>query len=293
MNNQNIDRLRKSIEAQVDREMRTPKDFDYLSEKIFEKVHQTVSPTTLKRMWGYLSETATPRLSTLNILSQFTGYDNWDAFCKSESTEEPVEESEEINESIGQESERQTHDSHRWHPKWIVMTLIAVIALATFTWASLRYSSQPSTAYVLKQGDRFPTCMDYLKLFGISDSVKYWGRVLPHHPNIVVWGPEYNHPHWHNYGNKDSMMPTITEHWEPEGADSLLVVMRNRDKYDHERRLNEVRITFMKNLVDTGYVFVGIYRLSLQQSDTINCVWERVAEECDLSNLDYLDELRN
>ena len=49
----------------------------------------------------------------------------------------------------------------------------------------------------------------------------------------------------------------------------------------------------MKNLVDTGYVFVGIYRLSLQQSDTISCVWERVAEECDISHLDNLDELRN
>ena len=273
MNNQNLDRLRESIEAQVDRKMRTPKDFDFLSEQIFEKEHQTVSPTTLKRMWGYLSEKATPRLSTLNILSQFIGYDNWDAFCKSESTE--------------------IHDSRSWQPKWIVMMLIAVIALAAFAWASFRHSSQPSTAYILKQGDRFHTCMDYLKLFGISDSVKYWGRVLPHHPNIVVWGPEYQHPHWHNYGNKDSMMPTITEHWEPAEADSLLVAMRNRDKYEHEQRLNEVRITFMKNLVDTGYVFVGIYRLSLLQSDTINCVWERVAEECDISHLDYLDELRN
>ena len=294
MINQNIDRLRIAIEAQVSREMRTPKDFDYLSEKIFEKVHQTVSPTTLKRMWGYLSETATPRLSTLNILSQFIGYNNWDAFCKSESTEEPEEEGKEVKESVGHESERQTHNSHRWNTKWIALTLIAVIALAAFVWASLRQpTSQPSATFVLKQGDRFPSCMDYLKLFGISDSIKYWGRVLPHHPNIVVWGPEYNHPSWHNDGNKDSMMPTITEHWEPIGADSLLVAMRNRDKYDHERRLNEVRITFMKNLVDTGYVFVGIYRLSLQQSDTIRCVWERVAEECNLNNLDYLEELRN
>ena len=88
-------------------------------------------------------------------------------------------------------------------------------------------------------------------------------------------------------------MPTITEHWEPADADSLMVVMRNRDKYEHERRLNEVRITFMKNLVDTGYVFIGVYRLSLQQSDTTRCVWERVVNECDLSRLDYLDELRN
>lgn len=290
MNNQHIYRLRESIEVQVDRKMRTPKDFDYLSEQIFAKVHQTVSPTTLKRMWGYLSETATPRLSTLNILSQFVGYDNWDSFCQNESAEEPERE---VNGSGEQEPDRMIQASRRRPMIRIAIALIAVIALATFAWVILHKPSQPSSTYILKQGDRFSTCMDYLKLFGISDSVKYWGRVLSHHPNIVVWGPEYNHPHWHNYGNKDSMMPTITEHWEPADADSLLVVMKNRDKYDHERRLNEVRITFMKNLVDTGYVFVGIYRLSLQQSDTIRCVWERVAEECNLNNLDYLEELRN
>ena len=289
--NQNIDRLRQTIETQTGRKMRTPKDFDYLSEQIFEKVHQTVSPTTLKRLWGYLSEAAAPRLSTLNILSEFVGFDNWDSFCQNESAEGSEEKGEENGEH---EPGGQIQDPHRRTMKWIAMALIAVIAIAAFAWACLRQpSSQPAATHVLKQGDRFPTCMDYLKLFGISDSVKYWGRVLPHHPNIVVWGPEYHHPHWHNYGNKDSMMPTITEHWEPAGADSLLVSMRNRDKYEHERRLNEVRITFMKNLVDTGYVFIGIYRLSIQQSDAIRCVWERVAEECDLNNLDYLEELRN
>jgi hypothetical protein len=49
----------------------------------------------------------------------------------------------------------------------------------------------------------------------------------------------------------------------------------------------------MKNLRDTGFVFLGVYRLSLEQSDTTHCVWERVDETCDLNNLDYLMELRN
>ena len=44
---QDIERLRAAIELMVSRKMRTPKDFDYLSEQIFERVHQTVSPTTL------------------------------------------------------------------------------------------------------------------------------------------------------------------------------------------------------------------------------------------------------
>ena len=49
----------------------------------------------------------------------------------------------------------------------------------------------------------------------------------------------------------------------------------------------------MKGLVDSTYVFLGVYRMSLAQSDTTHCVWERIADQCDLSRLDYLDQLRN
>ena len=61
--------------------MQTPKDFEFLSEQIFDSLHQHISPTTLKRLWGYLPEPSEPRLSTLNLLSEFIGYDSWDAFC--------------------------------------------------------------------------------------------------------------------------------------------------------------------------------------------------------------------
>ena len=53
--------------------MKTPKDFDFLAGQIFDKLHENVSSTTLKRIWGYLSEPSTPRLSTLDILAQFVG----------------------------------------------------------------------------------------------------------------------------------------------------------------------------------------------------------------------------
>ena len=62
--------------------------------------------------------------------------------------------------------------------------------------------------------------------------------------------------------------------------------------YLQYRRMNELRITFMKDLVDTGYVFLGVYRLSLTHSDTARCVWERVADEVDLRDLDRLEKLR-
>ncbi len=76
------------IEQKVDRRMKTPKDFEYLSVCIFETLHQRISSTTLKRMWGYVPESVKPRTSTLNLLAQFVNAENWEAFCQQE--QEPV-----------------------------------------------------------------------------------------------------------------------------------------------------------------------------------------------------------
>jgi len=84
--------LRELIETTVDRKMKTPRDFDFLSEQIFDKLHETVSPTTLKRLWGYIQDQSMPRKATLDVLAQFVGYNDWDTFCSSQfiSHEEPA-----------------------------------------------------------------------------------------------------------------------------------------------------------------------------------------------------------
>ncbi|MBR1667548.1 MAG: hypothetical protein IJ693_04620 [Bacteroidaceae bacterium] len=64
---QAIAQLRVVIENAVGRQMKTPKDFDFLSDCIFEKLHQKVSPTTLKRMYGYLAEPVTPPFHTRHV----------------------------------------------------------------------------------------------------------------------------------------------------------------------------------------------------------------------------------
>ena len=43
---------------------------------------------------------------------------------------------------------------------------------------------------------------------------------------------------------------------------------------------------------DSTYTFLGIYRLNLEKSDSSRLVWQRIAEECDLSKLDDLEQLR-
>lgn len=76
--------LRNAVEKSVGQKMNTPKDFDILAHRISMSTHKYVSPTTLKRFWHYLeeSENYVPRLFTLDLLSMFVGYQNWDAYCQ-------------------------------------------------------------------------------------------------------------------------------------------------------------------------------------------------------------------
>lgn len=59
--------------------MRT--DFDYLSEKILAKTHETVSSNTLMRLWGY-RESVNARRSTLDILARFVGSEDYAHFLR-------------------------------------------------------------------------------------------------------------------------------------------------------------------------------------------------------------------
>ena len=77
-----IAELRHIIEESIGRKMKTPADFIFLSGIIWERTHETMSPTTLKRLWGYIDGADTTRESTLRILSNFIGFKDWDAFLK-------------------------------------------------------------------------------------------------------------------------------------------------------------------------------------------------------------------
>ena len=64
----------------------TNKDFQDLSAQIFERTHQQLSVTTLKRVWGRAERVANPSRATLDILAEFAGYDSWRAFRQQYST---------------------------------------------------------------------------------------------------------------------------------------------------------------------------------------------------------------
>ena len=316
--NQAYGQLRNAIEDAVGRKMKSPKDFEFLSHAFFEKTHQSISTSTLKRFWGYLEPYASIRVSTLDLLAQFIDYKDYDAFCLA-LTDTPVMSSASTKPQLVPAAEPSASAVEPSVPVRNLLLLFAAVFLALLAagavvlWTRGLFGSADGQSaadkhYILKRGQIFDSYSDYLRLFGITSSDHFWDEPLPHHDGIIIWGPEYHHPVWHNEGDCDSLMPTITEWWSP--ADTLnvetpaddgltdsqrlmLIAERNEHLYFTVMRTNELRITFMKNLTDTGYVFLGVYRTNLAQSDTTHVVWERVADECDLRNLSYLQQLRH
>ena len=285
---QALERLREAIEMAVDRKMKTPKDFDFLAGQIFDKLHENVSPSTLKRIWGYLAVNSAPRISTLDLLAQFVDYEDWDSFCHQD--EQP-------SEPQPSEGQKPRNSRRRFAIIWTSIALVAVIVVTSLLVSSPSPKPEQNlkdSKYVISIGDHFNTAEDYLHLFGITGPQRSpWDVTLPHHSYIKLWGPTYHHPHWHNDGDSVKMLPTIREYYLNPDKPLEVSRMRNINQYWFYLRINEIRLAFVKNLVDTGYVFTGAYRMSKELSDTTQIIWVRVADEVDLNSLNYLNELRN
>src|SRR5258708_7485501 len=56
------------------------KDFEQLGELVFEKTKISLSPSTLKRIWGRVEYHHLPSMTTLDTLAKFAGFENWRTF---------------------------------------------------------------------------------------------------------------------------------------------------------------------------------------------------------------------
>ncbi len=74
--------LRKRIEVFASRKIKTPIDFEYLKEFIWINLHETISTSTIKRLWGYVDGGDRTRVSTLNLLSRLLRYKDWEDFTE-------------------------------------------------------------------------------------------------------------------------------------------------------------------------------------------------------------------
>lgn len=79
-NEKEITALRSLIEESAGKKMVSPADFQFLSELIAQRCHETLGITTLKRIWGYIEGYNTIRNSTLSILARVVGFHDWQDF---------------------------------------------------------------------------------------------------------------------------------------------------------------------------------------------------------------------
>ena len=126
-------KLCEEIEREAGRKMQTPLNFKWLSERIFERVHETVSVTTLMRMWGYRKEGGTPREATLDVLARYLGYaDYWEFKNKNEEATEPADSEKDMHGAGDEEArvesvENKTAEKTRKRRLWILGGLLGIV----------------------------------------------------------------------------------------------------------------------------------------------------------------------
>jgi len=72
-----MEHLKRIILKKLGRTLESPSDFEYLSEQIFKETGESVSPTTLKRTFGYIPSDGALRPATVSILARYAGFAGW------------------------------------------------------------------------------------------------------------------------------------------------------------------------------------------------------------------------
>ena len=81
-NFEHYERLKRELVAKIGRTMESPNDFIFLANAINSESKETISETTLKRFFGYITPAGEPRTSSLSVMARFLGYSGWSTFCE-------------------------------------------------------------------------------------------------------------------------------------------------------------------------------------------------------------------
>ena len=74
--------LKQEVERTFGHQLKEARDFEELSHLLLSHTRERLSPTTLKRFWGYLkNEEVQTRPHTLDVLARFVGYKDFEDFC--------------------------------------------------------------------------------------------------------------------------------------------------------------------------------------------------------------------
>ena len=74
--------LRQMIEQSIGRKVTTPADFVFLRDIIATRCQDTLSDSTLKRIWGYVKGYGSTNATPLSLLARCVGFRNWQDFLQ-------------------------------------------------------------------------------------------------------------------------------------------------------------------------------------------------------------------
>ena len=70
------------IRSKIGLDMTKSADFDVLSQAIRDNTKESLGVNTLKRLFSFKTDKVVPRLSTMNIIAQYLGRDDYDSLIK-------------------------------------------------------------------------------------------------------------------------------------------------------------------------------------------------------------------
>ena len=78
--------LRERVESVFGRSAGTTMAFIALSKDIAGRTGESLSPSTLKRFWGYVPSKTKLSVSSLDILARYAGFSSFTAFCSGDAS---------------------------------------------------------------------------------------------------------------------------------------------------------------------------------------------------------------
>lgn len=78
----NESEILRRIRAMVGLDMSRSADYDVLSQAIRDRTKENLGVNTLKRLFGFKTDKVVPRLSTMDIIAQYLGYEDYETLIK-------------------------------------------------------------------------------------------------------------------------------------------------------------------------------------------------------------------
>ena len=96
-----IEALKQKLEQSIAPQKVTIRSTEFLSGVIFGSIQENISSTTLQRFFGIVSNKSQISERSLDTISRFLGYENWNSFCFDEEINSLKDKNKDVTDNMG------------------------------------------------------------------------------------------------------------------------------------------------------------------------------------------------